>query len=135
MLDSYLAGALVDEVKRIPGELDTAVLLALGREGVVVSYASAKRFSNPGAFRGGLIAGSLRCPHRVELTDNLPDEVRGDVGERSGRHLDCGREFGVLVKGRVKLSGDEVDLKFFSSDNSATHWLDSTTHNQKCGLA
>jgi len=53
-----LAGGLVGQVEGVSGELNTAVLLALGREAVVV-------------------------------TDDLPDQVRGNVGELlSGRHCD-----------------------------------------------
>lgn len=46
-MESYLSGALVGQVEGVPGELNTAVLLALGGEAVVVTYAVAKkRFSN-----------------------------------------------------------------------------------------
>lgn len=44
-IESYLAGALVDQVEGVSGELDTTVLLALGRVAVVVTCAIAKNVS------------------------------------------------------------------------------------------
>jgi hypothetical protein len=43
-MGSYLAGGLVGQVEGVSGELNTAVLLALGREAVVVTCAIAKTF-------------------------------------------------------------------------------------------
>jgi hypothetical protein len=46
-IESYLSGGLVGQVEGVSGELNTAVLLALGGEAVVVTCTVAKkRFSN-----------------------------------------------------------------------------------------
>ena len=64
-----LAGVLVVEVQGVTGELDTAILLALDEEAVVVAwFSSFSKYPDGGALRFALCS-------RLKLTDNLPDQV------------------------------------------------------------
>lgn len=108
-IGTYLAAALVGQVQGIPRKLHTTIAVALGEETVVVSWYRARSLSIP-------------CPKSHSrllsiLTDNLPDQVWGDIGERSGGH--CARIRGIrdVVPGSCKSQQDQRGLKLSVGDD------------------